>query len=205
MKVLLLNGSPHSTGNTHIALKEMEGIFNEEGMRTEMLQIGNKAIRGCIACRICIKTGSCVFDDMVNEVAPKFEECDGLVVGSPVYYASANATLIAFLTRLFFSTRFDKTMKVGAGIAVARRGGCSATFDELNKFFTISGMPIASSQYWNSIHGRELGEAAQDIEGLQTMRTLAKNMSFLIKCIDLGKEKFGIPQKEPFSPMNFIR
>lgn len=205
MKVLLLNGSPHSNGNTHVALKEMEKIFIEEGVQTEIIQIGNKDIRGCIACRSCVENGKCVFDDLVNEVAPKFKECDGLVVGSPVYYASANATLIAFLTRLFFSTRFDKTMKVGAGIAVARRGGCSATFDELNKFFTISGMPVASSQYWNSIHGREVGEAAQDTEGLQIMRTLARNMAFLMKSIELGKEKYGVPEKEPFSPMNFIR
>lgn len=205
MKVLLLNGSPHGNGNTNIALKEMEQTFIEEGVQTEMIHIGNKDIRGCIACHDCLEKGKCVFDDLVNEVAPKFEECDGLVVGSPVYYASANATLIAFLTRLFFSTHFDKTMKVGAGIAVARRGGCSATFDELNKFFTIAGMPVASSQYWNSVHGRETGEAAQDAEGLQIMRTLARNMTFLMKCIDLGKEKYGLPKKEPFNPTNFIR
>lgn len=205
MKVLLLNGSPHRNGNTNIALKEMEQIFTEEGLQTEMIQIGNQDIRGCIACRTCMENGKCIFDDLVNVVAPKFEECDGLVVGSPVYYASANATLIAFLTRLFFSTRFDKTMKVGAGIAVARRGGCSATFDELNKFFTISGMPVASSQYWNSIHGREIGEAVQDTEGLQIMRTLARNMTFLMKSIHLGKERYGLPKKELFSPMNFIQ
>lgn len=205
MKVLLLNGSPHGNGNTNIALKEREQTFIEEGVQTEMIHIGNKDIRGCIACHDCLEKGKCVFDDLVNEVAPKFEECDGLVVGSPVYYASANATLIAFLTRLFFSTHFDKTMKVGAGIAVARRGGCSATFDELNKFFTIAGMPVASSQYWNSVHGRETGEAAQDAEGLQIMRTLARNMTFLMKCIDLGKEKYGLPKKEPFNPTNFIR
>lgn len=205
MKVLMINGSPHSNGNTNIALKEMERILNEEGVQTDIIQIGNKDIRGCIGCRVCMEKGKCVFDDLVNEVAPRFEECDGLVVGSPVYYASANATLIAFLTRLFFSTRFDKTMKVGAGIVVARRGGCSAAFDELNKFFTISGMPIASSQYWNSVHGREQGEAEQDTEGLQIMRTLARNMTFLMKSIELGKEKYGLPKKELFSPMNFIR
>lgn len=205
MKVLILNGSPHINGNTNIALKEMERIFNEEGVQTDIIQIGNKEIRGCIGCRACTEKGKCVFDDLVNEVAPRFEECDGLVVGSPVYYASANATLIAFLTRLFFSTRFDKTMKVGAGIVVARRGGCSAAFDELNKFFTISGMPIASSQYWNSVHGREQGEAVQDVEGRQIMRTLARNMTFLMKSIELGKEKYGFPKKELFSPMNFIR
>lgn len=205
MKVLLLNGSPHAKGNTYIALHEMEKIFVEEGIETEVIHVGNKDIRGCIACHSCAKTGRCVFDDLVNETAPKFEACDGLVVGSPVYYASANATLIAFLTRLFFSTGFDKTMKVGASVVAARRGGLSSTFDELNKFFTISGMPVASGQYWNSIHGREEGEAKQDLEGLQGMRTLARNMTFLMKSIDLGRETYGIPEKEPFSPMNFIR
>lgn len=205
MKVLLINGSPHAEGNTYIALHEMEKIFAEEGIQTEIVHIGNKEIRGCIACRSCVKTGKCVFDDAVNKIAPVFEECDGLVVGSPVYYASANATLVAFLTRLFFSTNFDKTMKVGAAVVAARRGGLSATFDELNKFFTISGMPVASGQYWNSIHGREIGEAAQDTEGLQGMRTLARNMTFLMKSIALGREQYGIPEKEPFSPMNFIR
>ena len=142
---------------------------------------------------------------MVNKVAEKFEACDGLVVGSPVYYASANATLVAFLTRLFFSTHFDKTMKVGAAVVAARRGGLSSTFDELNKFFTISGMPVASGQYWNSIHGREIGEASKDVEGLQGMRTLARNMSFLMKSIEFGKKKFCLPEKEAFQPMNFIR
>ena len=205
MKVLMINGSPHAKGNTYIALQEMEKIFAEEGIETEILHIGNKDIRGCIACRKCAETGKCVFDDMVNEAASKFETCDGLVVGSPVYYASANATLVAFLTRLFFSTHFDKTMKVGAAVVAARRGGLSATFDELNKYFTISGMPVASGQYWNSIHGREIGEAAQDEEGLQSMRTLAHNMSFLMKSIALGKEQYGIPEKEPFYRTNFIR
>lgn len=205
MKVLMINGSPHEKGNTYIALHEMEKIFAEEGVETEILHVGNKAIRGCIACRSCVKNGKCVLNDMVNEVAAKFEECSGLVVGSPVYYASANATLVAFLTRLFFSTRFDKTMKVGAAVVAARRGGLSSTFDELNKFFAISGMPVASGQYWNSIHGREIGEAEQDTEGLQGMRTLARNMTFLMKSIALGKEKYGIPEKEPFAPMNFIR
>ena len=205
MKVLMINGSPHAKGNTYIALQEMEKIFAEEGIETEILHIGNKDIRGCIACRKCAETGKCVFDDMVNEAASKFETCDGLVVGSPVYYASANATLVAFLTRLFFSTHFDKTMKVGAAVVAARRGGLSATFDELNKYFTISGMPVASGQYWNSIHGREIGEAKQDLEGLQSMRTLAHNMSFLMKSIALGKEQYGIPEKEPFHRTNFIR
>ncbi len=205
MKVLLINGSPHAKGNTYVALHEMEKVFSQEGVETELLHVGGKSIRGCIACRACAKTGKCVFDDAVNELAPKFEVCDGMVVGSPVYYASANATLIAFLTRLFFSTHFDKTMKVGAAVAAARRGGLSSTFDELNKFFTISGMPVASGQYWNSIHGREPGEAEQDTEGLQGMRTLARNMTFLMKSIALGKEAYGLPEKEALRPMNFIR
>ena len=205
MKVLLINGSPHAKGNTYVALQEMEKVFSQEGVETELLHVGGKSIRGCIACRACAKTGKCVFDDAVNELAPKFEACDGMVVGSPVYYASANATLIAFLTRLFFSTHFDKTMKVGAAVAAARRGGLSSTFDELNKFFTISGMPVASGQYWNSIHGREPGEAEQDTEGLQGMRTLARNMTFLMKSIALGKEAYGLPEKEALRPMNFIR
>lgn len=205
MKVLMINGSPHAKGNTYTALHEMEKIFAENGVETEILHIGNQAIRGCIACYSCAKNGKCVFDDIVNVTAPKFESCDGLVIGSPVYYASANATLIAFLDRLFYSTHFDKTMKVGASIVAARRGGLSSTFDELNKFFTITGMPIASSQYWNSIHGREPGEAQQDAEGLQTMRTLARNMTFLMKSIALGKEAYGLPEKEPFQRTNFVR
>ena len=205
MKVLLLNGSPKANGNTSVALNEMVEIFNKEGVETEVIHVGNQAIRGCVACGQCSKLGHCVFNDLVNEVAPKFEAADGLVVGSPVYYASANATLVAFLTRLFFSTSFDKTMKVGASVVVARRGGLSATFDELNKFFTISGMPVASGQYWNSVHGRTPGEAKEDLEGLQTMRTLARNMTFLMKSIALGKEKFGLPEKEPRVATNFIR
>ena len=205
MKVLMINGSPHIHGNTYIALREMEKVFAEEGIETEILHIGNQNIRGCIACGKCMETGACVFDDAVNKAAAKFEECDGLVVGSPVYYAGANATLTAFLTRLFYSTHFDKTMKVGAAVVAARRGGLSATFDELNKFFTISGMPVASGQYWNSIHGRAQGEAEQDEEGLQTMRTLARNMAFLIKRIQLGKDAYGLPEKEAMKRTNFIR
>lgn len=201
----MINGSPHKQGNTYIALHEMEKVFAEEGIDTEIIQIGNRDIRSCIACYSCAEKGKCVFDDIVNETAPKLEACDGLVVGSPVYFASANATLVAFLTRLFYSTHFDKTMKVGACVAAARRGGLSATFDELNKFFTISGMPVASSQYWNSIHGREAGEAENDAEGLQTMRTLARNMTFLMKSIALGREKYGLPEKEAFQRTNFIR
>ena len=205
MKVLMINGSPHKNGNTAIALQEMERIFQENGIEVETLHIGNKPIRGCIACRSCAKTGKCVFDDMVNQAAPLFEEADGLVVASPVYYASANATLVAFLDRLFFSTHFDKRMKVGASVVTARRGGLSATFDELNKYFTITGMPVASSQYWNSIHGREIGEAAEDAEGLQTMRVLARNMAFLMKSIALGKEQYGLPEQEDQVFTHFIR
>ena len=196
MKVLILNGSPRVNGNTDVAVNELVKTFEAEGVETVVSRIGNQDIRGCIACGSCSKNGKCVFDDAVNELAPVFEEADGLVVASPVYYASANATLIACLDRLFYSTGFDKTMKVGASVAVARRGGCSATFDELNKYFTISGMPVASSQYWNSVHGREKGQAEQDLEGLQTMRTLARNMTFLMKSIALGKEKYGLPEVE---------
>lgn len=204
MKVLLINGSPHEGGNTALALREMEKIFAQEGVEAETLWIGGEAIRGCIACGVCGKEGKCVFDDAVNAAAPKFEAADGLVAATPVYYASANATLVAFLDRLFQSTGFDKTMKVGASVAVARRGGTSATFDELNKYFTISGMPVASSQYWNSVHGRAPGEAAQDGEGLQTMRTLARNMTFLMKSIALGREKYGLPEKEEHVWTHFI-
>ncbi len=205
MKVLLINGSPNAKGNTALALGEMEAVFRAEGIETELIHVGNKAVRGCIGCRKCRQTGKCVFDDIVNETAPKFAECDGIVVGSPVYYASANATLVAFLTRLFYSTGFDKTMKVGAAVAAARRGGLTATYDELNKFFAISGMPIASGQYWNGIHGAAPGEAEQDAEGKQMMRTLARNMSFLIKSIQLGKERYGIPEREKPTFTNFVR
>lgn len=205
MKVLLINGSPRVGGNTSIALGEMEKIFQQEGIQVETVQVGNKAIRGCVACLSCMEKGKCVFDDLVNETAPKFAEANGLVIASPVYYASANGTLISFIDRLFYSTPFDKTMKVGAAVAVARRGGVSATYDELNKYFAISGMPIATGQYWNAVYGREKGEAAQDEEGMQTMRTLARNMVFLMKSIALGKEQYGVPQREPFQRTNFIR
>ena len=204
MKVLILNGSPKTNGNTMTAISEMVKVFDSEGVESEVIHVGNKDIRGCVSCNSCASKGKCVFDDVVNEIAPKFEASDGLVLASPVYYASANATLIACLDRLFYSSSFDKTMKVGASIVVARRGGCSATFDELNKYFTISGMPVASSQYWNSVHGRTLGEAAKDLEGLQTMRVLAKNMTFLMKSIALGKEKFGLPDKEEHLWTHFI-
>lgn len=205
MKVLILNGSPHVNGNTRIALDEMIKIFDEQGIETEIVHVGNQNIRGCVACMTCKKTGKCIFDDTVNEVAKKFEKCDGLVIGTPVYYGSANSTLISFLTRLFYSAPIDKTMKVGASVVVARRGGISATYDEINKFYAISGMPIASSQYWNTIHGREQGEASQDKEGLQCMRVLARNMSFLMKSIHDGKIKYGLPEKEEFIRTNFIR
>ena len=205
MKVLLINGSPKTNGNTAFALNQMAEVFAEQGIETELIQVGNQAIRGCVACGACYKTGKCVFDDLVNEVAPKFQEADGIVLGSPVYYASANATLIAFLDRLYYSSHFDKRMKVGACVTVARRGGCSATFDELNKYFTISGMPVASSHYWNSVHGARPGEAAEDAEGIITMRNLAKNMAFLMKSIALGKETFGLPEYDKRQATNFIR
>ncbi len=205
MKVLILNGSPRMNGNTSIAVTELIKTFAAEEIASEVCQIGSKNIRGCIACNRCETLGHCVFDDEVNAIAAKFQEADGLIVASPVYYASANATLIACLDRLFYSTQFDKTMKVGASVVIARRGGCSATFDELNKYFTISGMPVASSSYWNSVHGTAAGEAAWDAEGMLTMRTLARNMSFLMKSIALGKEKYGLPETEPWQPTHFIR
>ena len=205
MKVLIINGSPRVGGNTSIALDEMIKTFEQEGVEAECVQIGNRDVRGCIACGTCASKGKCVFDDVVNELAPKFEEADGLVVASPVYYGSANATLIACLDRLFYSTSFDKTMKVGASVACARRGGISATYDELNKYFGISNMPIATSQYWNMIHGREKGQAVEDKEGLQTMRVLARNMVFLMRGIAMAKEKYGLPEKEPWEPTHFIR
>ena len=199
MKVLLINGSPRENGNTALSLEEMVKVFTEEGIETD------KDVRGCMACGGCYGKGKCIFEDVVNEVGEKFKDADGLVVASPVYYASANGSVVSFMDRLFYSTNFDKSMKVGASVAVARRGGCSATFDQLNKYFTISGMPIASSQYWNSVHGGAPGQAEQDAEGLQTMRTLARNMSFLIKSIALGKEKYGLPEKEKHIYTNFIR
>ena len=205
MKVLMINGSPRTSGNTSMALEEMRKVFESEGIETKIVQVGNKDIRGCLACGRCKELGKCVFNDVVNELAIDFEKADGLVVASPVYYASANATLIAALDRLFYSSGFDKTMKVGASVVCARRGGCSATFDELNKYFTIAGMPIASSQYWNSVHGRAPGEASEDAEGMQTMRTLATNMAFLLKSIALGKEAYGLPEKEDHVWTNFIR
>ena len=205
MKVLMINGSPRAKGNTAAALQEMEKIFAAEGIACETILVGNQPVRGCVACGGCYQSGKCVFDDVVNELAEKFRDADGLVVASPVYYASANATLTAVLDRLFYSTDFPKIMKVGASVVAARRGGLSATYDELNKFFGISGMPIAGGQYWNSVHGSAPGEALQDAEGMQGMRTLARNMAFLMKSIALGKEQYGLPEREPMTATNFIR
>ena len=204
MKVLIVNGSPRSGGNTSIALDEMKKLFDSELIEYEELNIGNESIRGCVACGSCNNTGKCVFDDTVNKAASIFEECDGLVIASPVYYASANGTLISFLDRLFCSTNFDKSMKVGCSVCCARRAGTSATFDELNKYFTISNMPVVPSLYWNNIHGGNKGEATSDLEGLQTMRILASNMVFLMKSIKLGKEKYGLPKLEKRIFTNFI-
>ena len=204
-KVILINGSPRADQCTATALDEMIKTFHEEGVETELIHIGNKSIRGCAACGYCSSHDGCVFKDIVNEVNAKLEKADGLVVGSPVYYSSPNGTLISFLDRLFYSCRCDKRMKVGASVVVARRGGLSATFDELNKYFTISGMPVASSHYWNSIHGAAPGEAQQDQEGIVTIRNLAKNMSFLMKSIALGKEAYGLPEYDPRVKTSFIR
>ena len=204
MKALLINGSPHEKGCTYTALEELAKTLEAEGIETEIVQAGHTA-HSCNACASCKKTFRCVYDDLVNETAPKLAEADALVIGAPVYFASPAGGAIAFMDRLFYSTGFDKRMKVGASVVVARRGGCSATFDELNKYFTISGMPVASSHYWNSVHGRAPGEAAQDLEGIATVRNLAKNMTFLMKSIALGKEKFGLPELDPVSPTHFIR
>lgn len=205
MKVILINGSPNAKGCTYTALEEVSKTLKSEGIETEIIHVGHKDIRGCIGCRQCKTKGKCVFNDIVNDIAPKFKECDGIVIGSPVYFASANGTLVSFIDRLFYSMTADKTMKVGAAVVSCRRGGNSATFDELNKYFTISQMPIASSQYWNTVHGNSPEEVQQDLEGLQTMRTLGKNMAFLIKSIQLGKKEFGLPEKEEHKFTNFIR
>lgn len=205
MKVILINGSPNAKGCTYTALEEVSKTLKSEGIETEIIHVGHKDIRGCIGCRQCKTKGKCVFNDIVNDIAPKFKECDGIVIGSPVYFASANGTLVSFIDRLFYSMTADKTMKVGAAVVSCRRGGNSATFDELNKYFTISQMPIASSQYWNMVLGNSPEEVQQDLEGLQTMRTLGKNMAFLIKSIQLGKKEFGLPEKEEHKFTNFIR
>ena len=195
-KVLLLNGSPHANGCTAAALKEMIRVFEAEGVETELIHVGSREIRGCVACGTCMKTGKCAFNDLVNEVAPRFEEADGLVIGSPVYYASPNGTILSFVDRLFYSTRFSKHMKVGAAVVSARRGGNTASFDVLNKYFSISGMPIATATYWNQVHGFTAEDVEKDAEGLQTMRNLARNMTFLMKAIADGKEKYGLPEVE---------
>lgn len=206
MNVLFINGSPKANGNTAFALAQMAEVFHAEGVEVEIIHVGNQVIRGCTGCASCYKTGKCVFDDLVNQVAPKLEAADGIVIGSPVYYAAPNGTLISFLDRLFYSTgRVDKRMKVGAAVVCARRGGCTAAFDVLNKYFTISQMPVASSSYWNQIHGGKPGDAEQDAEGIRTMRNLAKNMTFLMKSIALGKEAVGLPEPEKKVFTNFIR
>ncbi len=206
LKVLMLNGSPRENGNIALAFREMEQVFSENGVEYENILLGNKAIRGCIACGTCRKNGKCVFDDAVNELAVKFQAADGLVVGSPVYYGSANGTLLSALQRLFYSTSFDKSMKVGAGVVSARRSGCTAAFEELNKFFTLANMPVASSQYWNNIYGMAPGEGKADAEGRQVMRVLARNMVFLMQSIALGKKEWGLPKLgEPRAWTNFTR
>ena len=195
-RVILINGSPHPHGCTAAALEEMIRVFGEEGIETELIQMGTKNIRGCIACGKCGEAGKCVFDDLVNETAPKLEAADGLVIGSPVYYSSPNGNLISFLDRLFYSTRFSKQMKVGAAVVSCRRSGNTASFDVLNKYFTISGMPVASSTYWNQVHGFTAEDVKKDLEGLQTMRNLARSMSFMIRAFADAKEKYGYPKLE---------
>ena len=202
-KVLLLNGSPHANGCTARALEEMINVFSKEGVETELIQVGNQDIRGCVSCGFCEKNGKCVFNDLVNEVAEKFKDADGLVVGSPVYYGSPNGTILSFMDRLFYSTSFSKHLKVGAAVVSCRRGGNTATFDALNKYFTISGMPVASSTYWNQVHGFSREDVEKDLEGLQTMRNLARNMSFMIKAFADAKEKYGEPLVERDSFTSF--
>jgi multimeric flavodoxin WrbA len=206
MKVLIINGSPKPNGNTFIALDEVSKSLESEGVDTEIVHVGSKPIRGCLACGQCGGLKECVTHDLVNEVLVKFKDADGLIVGSPVYYASPAGTLVSFLDRLFYASKFDKTMKVGASVAVARRGGTTATFDVLNKYFTISNMPIVSSSYWNNVHGAAPGEAKDDAEGLQTMRRLGKNMAFLIKAIRLAKDVMPLPALDEMRQItSFIR
>ena len=204
MKVILINGSPNANGCTFTALSEVSKTLNENGVDTEIIHAGDKNIRGCIGCRKCKENSKCIFNDLVNDVAQKFIECDGFVIGSPVYYSSANGSVVSLMDRLFFSVHCDKTMKVGAAVVSTRRTGCSSTFDVLNKYFSISGMPIAASQYWNEVHGNTPDDVRKDEEGMQTMRVLGRNMAFLIKSIALGKEKFGLPEKEERIFTNFI-
>ncbi len=204
MKALLINGSPRAKGCTYTALSELKHTLEAEGIETELIHVGNQDVRGCIACGQCRKLGKCVFDDAVNEVASKLAEADAFVIGAPVYYSSPAGGAISFMDRLFFSTfNVDKTMKVGAAVVTCRRGGNTASFDVLNKYFSISGMPIASSQYWNMVYGGSAEEVLKDAEGLQTMRTLGRNMAFMIKSIQLGKQQFGLPEKEPTTFTNF--
>ena len=205
MKVLMLNGSPHKDGNTARALAEMTKIFEEEGMEVETVQVGHLSVSGCRGCGACTALKKCVIDDVVNEISVKLAECDGMVIASPVYFAAASGPLVSVLNRLFYSSRFEKRMKVGASVAVARRGGCSTTFDQLNKYFTYSGMPLASGQYWNSVHGARPGEAEADAEGMQNLRAVANNMVFLMKSIALGKEAYGLPEREKLIRTNFVR
>ena len=205
MKILLINGSPHKEGTTYAALCEVKNTLETEGAEVEMIQVGQLATRGCLGCGSCYKTGRCAIDDEVNEVAKKFEEADGLVVGSPVHYAAPSGGLICFLDRLFYSSKFDKRMKVGAAVVCARRGGCTAAFDVLNKYFTISGMPIVSSTYWNQVHGACADDARLDEEGMQCMRNLARNMVFLAKSIELGKNDLELKATERGARTNFIR
>ncbi len=203
MKVLILNGSPRSHGCTARALEEVEKTLHEEGIETETVLVGNKDVRGCIACRSCASTGKCVFDDIVNEIAPKFESADGIIIGTPVYYAGSNGTILSLLDRLFFSTHFDKSMKVGACVISSRRAGSTSAYDEINKYFGICSMPIATSTYWNEVHGSKAEDVEKDKEGLQTMRNLGCNMAFLMKSIQLGKEKYSLPKNEKGTFTNF--
>lgn len=199
MKVLVLNGSPHLNGCVDRALREVEETLHANGVDTERVNIGNKDVRGCIGCNFCREHGRCVFNDMVNETAPKLAEADGLIVGSPVYYAGCNGQALAFLDRLFYSTgpTIDKTMKVGAAVISSRRGGSTSAFDEINKYFTISSMPIVSSTYWNEVHGFTADDVEDDLEGLQTMRNLGNNMAFILKAIQAQKQVEGkYPQQE---------
>lgn len=205
MNVLLINGSPNAKGCTYTALREVAGTLEENGVSAEIIHVGHLPIRGCIGCRKCKVSGKCVFDDLVNDVGLKLASCNGIVIGSPVYFASAAGTLVSFADRLFYSTPFDMRMKVGAAVVSARRGGTTAAFDQLNKYFTISGMPVASSQYWNNVHGNTPDEVGKDLEGLQTMRVLGRHMAFLVKCIADGMGKYGLPEKEEGQRTNFIR
>ena len=205
MKVLLINGSPHKGGTTFAALSEVKKALEEDGVTCEIIQVGHLALSGCHGCAACAKLQKCVIDDEVNAVAKKFKECDGLIVGSPVHYAAPAGALLCFLDRLFYSTKFDKRDKVGAAVVCARRGGCTAAFDVLNKYFTISGMPVVTSTYWNQVHGADADDATLDEEGMQCMRNLGHNAAFLIKSIKLGKENHGLPELERRFRTNFIR